>query len=348
METPQEHQGTCITCGPRDADEGQLVCGPCATRIRHRLRDLSELHAELGQVREADDDWTDTTVKDATDRPVRATISDDGKRITDGSGKVLHHRDPGLPAANLRGRSIQPHVSGSPDPSTPIDLQAVDLDGQVVRLGGIPVPDHATVHPGDLVPLMRIVNTPVRIWVGGVLHEQPIRRREAVRNAKGRRILVPAIDEVGARPIAVRLDEHVRRWIDLRGRREHRPIPKVGSILGWLGARLDWALKHDVDLWRLDSDVRHMIAQVKGVLGLHDAQPVRYEGIPCRRCDNVGTLVRVSGDPYIECTHPDCSDLMTDDEYKRYTVWLADREKAKRTRAELRALRRPKPAEGAA
>ncbi len=337
MDTPQDRQGTCITCGPRDAEEDQLVCGPCATRLRHRLRDLGELHAELGQVQEADDDWTGTAVKDDRDRPAK-----------DKDGQPLKHRDPGLPAANLRGRSIQPHVSGSSDPSTPIDLQAVDLDGQVVRLGGIPVPDHATVHPGDLVPLMRIVDSPVRLWVGGVLHEQPIRRREAVRNAAGRRILVPAIDEVGARPIAVRLDEHARRWINLRGRQEHRPVPTVASIIGWLTDRLDWALQHDDRLWALDSDVRHMIAQAKGVLGLHDAQPVRYEGIPCRRCDNIGTLTRTPGDPFIECAHPGCSDLLTDEEYERWTRLLADREKAKRTRAELRALRRPKPVEGAA
>jgi hypothetical protein len=342
-ETPQQQAdqptGNCPCCRKRDVEPPRLVCDACATRSRFRLRDLGELHAQLGDPVDVDDDWDGTAVLDDNQRPVK-----------DRDGNVLHHHDPALPAGPLRGRSGQPHVSGTAEPSVPADLQALDLDGQVVRLGGIPVPDWRAVDPRELVPLMRIVHGPVRVWIGGELHQVPITRKEAVRNPAGRRILVPAVDEVGPLPIAVRLDAHVRRWVNLRRRREHRPVPTVPVLLAWLGARLDWALEHDPQLPDLDSDVRHMIAQIRGVLDLHDPEPERVQGVECRRCDAMSTLIRLVRDHYAtECAA--CSDLMTPQEFDRWAGLLADRERHRLGRKGIKEVLRPKPlkpAEGAA
>lgn len=337
QETAEQPTGTCLTCGVRDAEEGQLVCGPCATRIRFRLRDLGDLHHQLGDPVEVDDDWNGSTVTDYNGRPIK-----------DKDGHTLHHHDPGLPAGPIRGRSVQPHVSGSPEPAVPVDLQAVDLDGHVVRLGGIPVPDWRAVDLRSLIPLMRVVTSPVRIWVEGEMHVVPITRKEAVRY-NGRRILVPAVDEIGQQPIAVRLDRHMRRWVEQRNLREHRPVPTVPNLLGWLDARLDWAIRHDGRLWELDEDVRHMIAQVRGVLGLHDPLPQLIEGVACKRCDNRNTLHRIVGDPYINCLHPGCHKLYTEDELTEWIGMIAAQETARLGKKGVKDALRPKklrPAEG--
>jgi hypothetical protein len=323
-ETAEQPTGNCPCCRKRDVEPPQLVCEPCGTRLKFRLRDLGDEHAKLGgDPVEVDDRDGEVIIDKETGNPV----------VVDRYGRAVRHHDPALPAAPLKGRSGQPHVSGSPDPSTPLDLQAVDLDGHVVRLGGMPVPKHRPVDPRALVPLMRIVNTPVRFWIEDVMHELPIRRREAVRNHNGKRIMVPAVDEIGPLPIAVRLDVHVRRWIELRRRHERRPVPTVPTLLAWLTARLDWALDNDPRLPELDADIRKMIAQVRGVLGLHEPESATMWGVPCRSCDAMNTLTQTPGDPYITCTIDTCGELLTDDEYQRWTGLLADRERQRLGRA---------------
>lgn len=346
METPHEPAaqptGNCPCCRRRDTEPPLLICESCQTRLQFRLRDLGELHAQLGDPVDVDDDWTGAPVIDDNTRPVYKTVDDEGNRAKAGVRAPLHHHDPTsvIPVGPLKGRSGQPRVTGTGERTTPVDLQALDLDGHVVRLGGIPVPRHRPVDPRALVPLMRIVDGPVSIWIEGVLHQLPIRRREAVRNEHGRRIMVPAVDEIGPLPLSVRLDGHVRRWIDLRSQRENRPVPTVPVLLAWIGARLDWACQHDHELPSLDSDVRHMIAQVKGVLGLHDPEPQVMWGVPCRTCDAMNTLTRTPGDPYTECGG--CGELLTDDEYDRWTGLLADRERQRLGRAGVKRALLPK------
>jgi len=106
-------------------------------------------------------------------------------------------------------------------------------------------------------------------------------------------------DQIGDAPAAAVLDAIAKDWLDTRrarGLREHRPVPTVVNLTGWLAGRLDWACE------RLPDSIGDNAAEIRALCGrLHSLNgntrsrdPEPLPATPCKKCGHIA-LVRVDG-----------------------------------------------------
>jgi hypothetical protein len=245
-------------------------------------------------------------------------------------GRADHGHQPVIPERGLTcegcrrwARSILGDIAAlhadlttDPDAADATTWQRKDANGRDITCG--PDPVNAAVPSGPTAPIKVDANVsgsreapvPVNVdlidltgHVGGV-------------NLTGR---AEDDDQVGYVAAVTVLDQWMQILIDHRGRGEHRPTPTMPELCRWIVDRLDDACDNfpavDEMLWQL-ADLR---AALRSHAGLTD-RPELKTGIPCRRCDTKA-LFRLNGSPYVECGA--CGDLMTADEYDRWTGLLA-------------------------
>jgi len=106
-------------------------------------------------------------------------------------------------------------------------------------------------------------------------------------------------DQIGSASASVVLDAIASEWLEGRRRdgfREHRPVPTVVNLTGWLRDRLEWACSHLPD--SIDShaaEIRELHGRLHALNGntrSRDPEPV--PATPCKWCGQIA-LVRVEG-----------------------------------------------------
>jgi hypothetical protein len=132
-------------------------------------------------------------------------------------------------------------------------------------------------------------------------------------------------DQYGPQPVAVILGSWVQDWRQLRNLGEHHPArpgrdPEVGTLVDWLTPRLEWACDQHPAVADFAGEIRWMRGTLRAVLSIVEL-PEYKTGVPCRRCDKLA-LFRVNGSNWIECG--ECPELMSADEYERWTGLLAE------------------------
>jgi hypothetical protein len=295
--------GNCAVCHHRDTEQPQ-TCPYCRTRLRHRLDDLADLHHELAHPEPPQADTATYPVYDREHQPI-------GHRYRDVVAATM-------PVANIPRRTDTTAITGSRTPAMPLHAATADLLAPVVRLGGRPVDGTRDT----LVPKVTGRWITVTAYIHGHPRDLRLWDRRVERDRHGQVVMVPARDQVGHVPIAQVLDSWVRDWIRERDLREHRPVPTVPVLIGWLYDRLDWACDRYVAVEDFAGSISEVIGHARGALGLCDPQPELCVGVPCRntRC-GLRTLYRTPGDPYVECIS--CRALLDDDEYEEWCRTVA-------------------------
>jgi hypothetical protein len=281
------------------------VCDACRWRLRRWLREVRELVVRLA---------TPDVVVDVEGEPV---VDERGEpTVVDEDGEPVVHRDPvagALPAAAVAGESGQPHVSGSREASTPVQLAAVDLILSYRHTGTI---------KDTMVPKVRSWPDPDR-YVVVVMDGRPARQqvwhREVVVNGHGDPVMVPAGDQVGELSVASLLDSWVQVWREHRAVGEGRPDPTVEALSRWLADRVDDACDDGRLIADFYAELRHLDGVLRAVNGLVDHDE-HLAGVPCPACGKA-TLWRSNASEWIECAS--CPHLMSDGEYRRHIQWLA-------------------------
>lgn len=131
----------CVVCARTEAETG-MVCGPDRTRLPRMLDELVRRYIELGsETPLIDTPWTVTQHRPVLDDRGKPTYLD-GKRVirttVEPGGDIAQT----LPMANTT-RSHTPRVTGSSEPASPVNLDAVDLTGPA-RAGSLGIR-----HRGD-------------------------------------------------------------------------------------------------------------------------------------------------------------------------------------------------------
>ena len=126
--------------------------------------------------------------------------------------------------------------------------------------------------------------------------------------------------QVGYPPVAATLWNHVRVWVDVRGKGEAGPEPTVPAICDWLSVRTAWACEEFPAVDEYALEVVQLRGALYGIAGHPepDDRPVPVAGVPCIRCRHV-SLVRRPADMAILCQWPDCMSVWTPDEWARVT-----------------------------
>lgn len=318
----------CPVCQQREPDR-PLVCDADRGRLGRLLREIPDLYAELGQ----QDDMPDQRAPDIV---ILSTADRDGRR------HPLPLYDPvraALPST-ARAASNGGRVSGTPEASAPVNLDLVDLTahprGQNGQDSRVPLvvtrPVTVTVRRVEVVTVVHeerdaageMVQWRERVPVE-VEEEQTWTERVPVHGGYGQPVLVPAGDQIGYLPAASLLDAWVTDWRLMRGKGEGLPRPVVDEMCAWLLDRLDEACDQHPAVGEFAADLGDLHSTLRAVLGLTGPWPELLRGVPCRRCD-VASLARLpvahyGAQQYIECGS--CGDLMTPEEYERWTQLLA-------------------------
>lgn len=225
------------------------VCDGCRQRLDRLFADLYNLHERL-----ANPDPTEA------DRRRYEHRDHNGRR----SGE---HRwaDPLAPlggVAAIPGRTNQPHVSGSRQPATPVNLDTVDLTGPA-RVPN-PTPE-ARRWPGDQIGHLSVasrLNEIVRDWRDTLWpdHHLP----------------VATVAELVA-------------WI------------RAGSTTDQPGPRIDGACDQHPGIADTAAELWDLRGWLRTALGDTDPPPRRWIGVACGKCLEVSRLAQEGGDEYIEC-----------------------------------------------
>lgn len=133
-------------------------------------------------------------------------------------------------------------------------------------------------------------------------------------------------DQTGPLSTATLLDHWARDWAAHRAVGEHLPVPTVPVLTGWLRTRLDDACDDHPAIAEFAVDI-HEHHRLLHVMGGDLDLPEYKGGIPCRRCDTVGSLYHQNGSDWIECSV--CPDLVSPAEYDRWIGLLAANERGK-------------------
>lgn len=149
--------------------------------------------------------------------------------------------------------------------------------------------------------------------------------------APARNVHLVGDDQVGYDSVAGELDFWVRDWREARGGQERLPDPEVRTLALWLERRAEDACDSHPAVDEMFDALGRLTATMRRLLGEVEV-PDYKQGVPCRRCDAMA-LVRVNGSDWIECTG--CPELLSPEEYGRWTKLLA--EQAKTTRREKAA-----------
>lgn len=133
-------------------------------------------------------------------------------------------------------------------------------------------------------------------------------------------------DQVGVISVATMLAQWIERWQAL-----YEPDSKffavyAGTLMNWIGYRLERFADHDPNIDMFAEGLLHLKSQLRTALGEQEPKPIVMWGVPCRRCDQVSTLVLDPEDPdyYRECSDKDCGLLMTEDDYKAWLIEVVE------------------------
>lgn len=114
----------------------------------------------------------------------------------------------------------------------------------------------------------------------------------------GEAIRDPYRDQSGETPAGVVLDLIASEWLEARrrdGHREHRPVPTVPNLTGWLRDRLPWACSHLPDSIDAHADeIRQLCGRLHALNGHTKAKTEPIPATPCKHCGHIA-LVRVEG-----------------------------------------------------
>jgi hypothetical protein len=124
-------------------------------------------------------------------------------------------------------------------------------------------------------------------------------------------------DQTGMVSVASILDGWVADWIDVRGRKEPRPLPTVARLSEWLAKRLDWAVREHPALPDFAADLRRTVAALRSANGDLPQEDDHKDGIECARCDRMSLYD--TGD-FIECVEASygCGKLLAPSEYAQW------------------------------
>lgn len=327
-----EPTGSCPCCLRRDPEYGR-VCEPDRRWFPIALRSIAELHARLAA------DLAAAPEADDRRRPLR---DNDGRIVYDGHGGIVYTDQPADPVAHrltagpAASVAIDEPVTASSEPSTPLNLDAADLVGPVIRDGGRPI----DVTGDNWV--IKNDTQPREVWHTN----RATGRQEKVTLLNRRRIAVPAGDQIGHIPVTQVLDQEVRAWIaaGAPGAR-WRPAPTVPTLAGWLAARLDWACDNYDDIDAFADALRDTRGKLMAALGEFDPPPQPCEGVECNRCDKRMLFRTNDGSGDVRCENPACRRVFRAEEYEDWIKHLAGFERSERSPEEIRqALKRRGPA----
>jgi hypothetical protein len=112
-------------------------------------------------------------------------------------------------------------------------------------------------------------------------------------------------DQVGDAPAAAVLDAIAKEWLEVRRSRglgEHRPVPTVVNLTGWLMDRLDWACERLPDaIGDNAAEIRQLCGRLHALNGnTRSRDPEPLPATPCKWCGHIA-LVRVDGQ--VVCTN---------------------------------------------
>lgn len=361
----------CAACQKRPRDTGQ-VCDPCRRWLPVALASIPDLADRLhDELVPADDSTTQaalvcvgcglTVAPDARphhpDRPEH-DYSPTGKWHGGWVPRRLVRRAAG-PAPSIAPDIIV--TGGADEAPVPIDLHIHDLLAGVVRDGGRPIDatgdnwipasvltpvivnhtrfeahDRREQHDDGTVTLHRDFRH--------VREQLTVMDRRTRRDHNGRRVMIPAGDQVGEVPVAQVLDQEMRAWIDAGapGAR-FRPTPTIPHLVDWLAKRLDWACDHYPGIDAFAAAVQRVRGQMAGALGDFDPQAEQCEGVPCDRCDLRMLFRRQDGTGDVECQNPDCLKVFTAAQYRELVAAEAADERAQRDPLEVAELMRLRP-----
>jgi hypothetical protein len=198
------------------------------------------------------------------------------------------------PADGAMRSSGGPKVSGTTEAPVPVDLELVDLTAPARAGSLLPHANGAMRQQSSVIPRTKTLelHAYAAVWS----------------------------DQIGGLSVATTLDSWARDWREQRHRGETMPVPTVLVLAGWLGDRLGDACDSHPAVDEFAADMRDLHRRLRGALGLLGPWPELCDGVPCRCCDT-RSLYRVPGSDYVECAT--CPELMTEDEYHRWTELLA-------------------------
>jgi len=107
-------------------------------------------------------------------------------------------------------------------------------------------------------------------------------------------------DQVGELPTAVLLDQWVADWIDIRDMREHRPAPTVSTLVGWLLARLDWALDEHPAIDEFCEEINHALRVLRAVARANSYRGEKAGKCPAELRDETRCNTQLYVDPYLD------------------------------------------------
>lgn len=127
-------------------------------------------------------------------------------------------------------------------------------------------------------------------------------------------------DQLGYVSVATVLDSWVRDWRDTLRPQQALPRPSVRHLTIWLTHRLDDACDRHSAIDEFAAEMRDLLSAIWRVTGATEVKPEYMDGVVCRRCD-LKDLYRLPGQDRVECQS--CGDLLTEEEYRRWTRLLA-------------------------
>jgi hypothetical protein len=271
------------------------LCVVCQRREPHRPLVCDADRALLGRLlREIPDLYAELGDQAEPAEPVGVLLLDDGEFDAPAAYEVMP-----LPAGPVRIASGGSRVSGTPEAPVPVSLDLVDLTAPA-RAGSLLPHANAELHQASAVV---------------------VRTKTMERHTYAARWT----DQIGHLSVATVLDFWATDWRGARAKGEGLPRPVVGEMCTWLLDRLEDACDDHPAVDEFAADLQDVHSTLRAVLGLTGPWPELLRGVPCRRCDVV-SLARLpvghyGAQQYIECGS--CGDLMTPEEYERWTQLLA-------------------------
>jgi hypothetical protein len=311
----EQPRGSCPICTRRDPRVGR-VCEPCRDWQPLALTSIAEK-------------WSDALALliPAPEPDERTTVN--GRPHYDPIGAHLT-------AGPAEESPFDARVSGSRDPATPLDLDLHDLLGGVVRDGG----RDFDVTGDNWVP--KLATAPRTLWVDNGTkgrRKTTVQDRWPALDRRGRRVMVPAGDQVGVVPVSQILDQEVRAWRDVGAPGSRfRPAPSVPVMAGWLADRLWWAFERYEPIDTFAEVVRLVRGRLMAALGEFDPPPEPCIGVQCKRCDKRMLFRTQDGSGDVECQNPDCMKVYGQEEYADWARHLGEFERSQRSPEEVREL----------
>lgn len=205
------------------------------------------------------------------------------------------------------------------DPRPPMTMPVCDSCRERIRRELVELPDayaRLSLLPGQAQPGERVSGSreaPLPLAVEPLDLTMPARLPNPT--AAARRF---PNDQSGRLSVASVLDSWVRDWREVRVMRESAPEPTVPVLVGWLNARLDWALDHYAAVDEFAAEVSDLVRTLRRMTGTD--RLVHRLSAPCPTCD-LTELHREDGASFVECRH--CRRLWTEEEYHRLCVIAA-------------------------